>query len=366
MKNVVYRGFLLTMGSTRRLGASKKSLNKPQIRITGVFKGADTLSDMVDSGRYEILPTVDCYLGIELGILNEQFIMDMREQLADEEFIRQLLCKNVAARNLVWEKWIKQAQHKGLAANVQIEEPVPYGEYKKNGLISFGYDASGHGENPNASRHALVVGEQVGNFIIPIFCKTWPPGTDENTVKRDLIGFWRYFRPDYAIGDAYGVAMLTAVCDELFGEGLTTIDRRAIGDGDSTASTWPHWPFSPMRFEGMIKHQMAQAVRMAFNNARVALPYVEDIETTAPAVSDMLLLYRQLTNIKPVSTNTSYSSYKMVKKEIGDDLFDSFMAMLWGFVTRGECRVQTVIANRTQTREQLLGASPFQRFGGIR
>ncbi|MBO9493864.1 hypothetical protein J7438_07160 [Thalassotalea sp. G20_0] len=360
----LYSRFLLTMGATRRLGASKNSINKPIIRITGVFKGADTLSDMVDSGKYCCLPTVDCYLGIELGILNEKFIMDMRDQLSHEEFIRQLLCQNVAARNLIWEKWLKQAQHKGLSAGIEIEEPVPYQQYKKSGMISFGYDASGHGENPESSRHALVVGEQVGNFIIPIFCKTWSPGTDEATVKRDLVGFWRYFQPDYAIGDAYGVGMLTELCDNLFYEGLTSIDRRAIGDGDSTASTWPEWPFSPMRFEGMTKHQMAQAVRSAFNNGRVAIPYVEDNETIDPAINDMQLLCRQLTNIKPVSTNTSYSSYKMVKRDIGDDLFDSFMAMLWGFVTRGECRVETIIANRTQTRAQLLGASPLH-LGGI-
>ena len=355
----IYSRFFLTMGSTRRLGAGKNSLNKPQIRITGVFKGADTLSDMIDSGKYTILPTVDCYLGIELGILNEKFIMNMRDQLSNEEFIRQLLCQNVAARNLIWEKWLKQAQHRGLAAGIEIEEPVPYQQYKKSGMISFGYDASGHGENPKSSRHALVVGEQVGNFIIPIFSKTWSPGTDEATVKRDLVGFWRYFQPDYAIGDAYGVGMLTELCDNLFYEGLTPIDRRAIGDGDSTASTWPAWPFSPMRFEGMVKHQMAQAVRFAFNNGRIAIPYVEDNETIDPAINDMQLLCRQLTNIKPINTNTSYSSYKMVKRDIGDDLFDSFMAMLWGFVTRGECRVETIIANRAQTRTQLLGVSPL-------
>ncbi|MDT8372084.1 MAG: hypothetical protein RQ783_08880, partial [Gammaproteobacteria bacterium] len=57
--------FLLTMGSNRRLGASKDAVNDPIIRITGVFKGADTLTDMVKSGDYHVLPTVDAYLGME-------------------------------------------------------------------------------------------------------------------------------------------------------------------------------------------------------------------------------------------------------------------------------------------------------------
>lgn len=55
-------------GFKSSFGASKTAINKPQIRITGVFKGADTLSGLIDSGEYHCLPTVDCYLGIELGI----------------------------------------------------------------------------------------------------------------------------------------------------------------------------------------------------------------------------------------------------------------------------------------------------------
>ncbi|WP_422452428.1 hypothetical protein [Endozoicomonas sp. ALC066] len=361
----LYSRFLLTMGATRRLGASKKAVNKPIIRITGVFKGADTLSEMVDSGKYCILPVVDCYLGIELGILNEQFIMDMRDQLAPEEFIRQLLCKNVAARNLIWDKWLQKAKVRGVAAQLKIEEAIPGIQYKKRGLVSFGYDASGHGEDPAASKHALVVGEEISGFVVPIFCRTWPPGTDEATVMQDIVTLWKYFMPDYALGDAYGVGMLTALCDRLFFEGLTPIDRRAIGEGESTASTWPEWPCSPIRFEGMTKHQMASAVRSLFNNNRVAIPAVDDDPSTDPVMADMQLLCRQLTNIKSVPTKGAYASYKMVKRSIGDDLFDAFMAMVWGFVTRGECHVQTVISNRTQTREQLLGQSPLGLIGGF-
>jgi len=360
----LYSRFLLTMGATRRLGASKDAVNNPIIRITGVFKGADTLSDMIDSGKYELLPTVDCYLGIELGILNEQFILDMRDQLSPDEFIRQLLCKNVAAKNLIWEKWKRQAYHKGIKSNLKIIEPQPYLTYKKHGLISFGYDASGHGEDPAASRHALVVGEQVCNHIVPLFCKTWPAGADENIVKKDLIAYWEYFHPDYAIGDAYGVGMLTALCDELFVQGLTPVDRRAIGEGKSTASTWGDWPFSPMRFEGMKKHQMAQAVRSIFNNGHIAMPYVDDEDHSNPAVTDMQLLGEQLVNIKPVATKVSYSSYKMVKRKTGDDLFDAFMAMVWGFVTRGQCKVETVVTIRSQNRAQLLG-NPALGLSGI-
>ncbi|MEI8634735.1 hypothetical protein P4S72_27220 [Vibrio sp. PP-XX7] len=227
----LYGRFLLMMGSSRRLGASKNAINQPQIRITGVFKGADTLSGLIDSGEYTSLPVVDCYLGIELGILNEEFIMSMRKQLPEDEYIRQLLCKNIAAKNLIWEKYIRNAIQVGARIGLEPASPEPFAVYKKRGLISLGYDHTGHGENLASSRSALVIEEQVGNFSIVIFAKTWHPGTDEGVIRKDLVGFWRYFRPDYAIGDAFGIGLLTQVNDDLFAEGLTQIDRRAVGVG---------------------------------------------------------------------------------------------------------------------------------------
>lgn len=349
--------FLLTMGSTRRLGASKESVNEPKIRITGVLKGADTLSEMIAAGHYHVLPVIDAYLGIEMGILNESFIMQMRSQLAPDEYLRQLLCKNVSARNLIWEKHIRRALTVGLAANLDHAQPLPGIQYRKKGLLSFGYDAGGHGEDPHSSKHALVVSEQIGNFVTFPFVKTWSAGADDGVVKRDLIGLWRYFKPDYAIGDAYGVGMLTQLNDELFAEGLTDIDRRSIGDGDSTASTWPEWPFSPLRFEGMTKHAMAQQLRSVFHNNQAAIPYFDDKDVPAD-LQDMQDFVRQLPNIVPVKTKTSYASYKRANVKLGDDLFDAAMASVWALTTRGATDVKTVIATRTQSYDQLLGNMP--------
>jgi len=347
----LYSRFLLMMGSTRRLGASASSENKPQIRITGVFKGADTLGQMVADGLYHVLPVVNVHLGIEMGIINKAFMDDMTSQLSPDEYIRQLLCRNISARNLIWEKHIRQAMHVGLKANIQLADPLPGESWQKRGLIAFGYDASGHGESPEASRHALVVTEQIGNFTCFIFAKTWRPGADDQVVKRDIKGFWQYFRPDYAMGDAYGVGMLTQLNDELFSEGLTSIDRRTIGDGDSTASTWPEWPFAPIRFEGMTKHSMATALRSVYHNGQAALPYVDDLDLDDPSTADLRLLVRQLSNIKQESTRASYSSYKMVNKKTGDDLFDAAMASVWALTTRGAAPAasQVLIGSRDVT-----------------
>ena len=366
--------FLPMLGSARRMGAAKDISFKPQIRVTGVFKGADVIQQLIDSKQYHLLPIVNVYLGMEMGILNEAFMLEMRAQLPDGEFIRQFLCKNVSAQNHIWEKYIRKAMSVGLKAKLEIAEPMPGIRYKKRGLISFGYDHSGHGESLQASKSALVVCEQIGNFVTFPFVKTWTAGTDDTVVQRDLRGFWEYFRPDYAMGDAYGVGMLTSLNDELYTHGLTDIDRRTIGDGESTATTWTQWPFAPIRFEGMTKHSMATALRAAFHNSQAAIPYFDDSRdivnakesanviwlpgTTAESLTgppDWVAFVRQLGNIKTLPTKASYSSYKMVNAKVGDDLFDAACAGVWALMTRGAEHVPTVISSHVQTREQLLG-----------
>jgi len=391
-KDRLYSRFLLMMGSTRRLHASKESKNDPQIRITGVFKGADTLTEMLDSGQYHAigclhgevaqneirrlitdgylrkemldvdgyqypLPIMHVVNAIELGVVDGGFIKLMQDQLSDDEFTRQLLCVNVASRNLIWELWIQRARQVGLMARIELAQPLPGMKYKKRGLISLGYDHTGHGEQPESSKSAVVIDEQIGAYTCTIHARTWPPGTDEGVIKEDLKSIWSYFMPDIAIGDAYGIGLLTALNDDLFREGLTDINRLTIGDGQSTASTWTEWAFKPIRFEGMVKHQMAQGVRSLFNNSHAAIAYVDDNDD-APEMDDMKLLIRQLSNIKTEPTKGSYSSYKMVKPKIGDDLFDAKMASTWGLMTRGAVSLMpTEIAVTKQTREQLMMAA---------
>lgn len=350
----LFSRFLLMLGANRRLGASQDSPNKPQIRITGVFKGADTLTDLVGGGGYHVLPVIDVYTAIEMGIVNAAFMERMRTELSPDEYIRQLLCQNISSRNLIWERYVRRALQVGLKAGLQIAEPLPGVEYKRRGLIGIGYDAGGHGDNPQSSKHACVIAEQVGNFITFPYARTWAPNADDQLVRRDLQGIWRYFRPDYGIGDAYGVGLLSQLNDELYRDGLTTINRKTIGDGDSSKATWPDWAFSPMWFEGQVKHQMAQALRSIFHNGHAAIPYFDDQDPTDADTAALRALVRQLPNIKPVATSQAYPKYEMVDKKVGDDLFDAAMAAVWALATRGLEDVPTVVRHRRQTREDLL------------
>jgi len=353
----LYGRFLLMMGSTRRLGASETSKNEPQIRVTGVFKGADTLSDMIAGGQYKTLTTIDVNLGIELGILNAQFMAQMREELDPDEYIRQLLCLNVSSKNHIWERYLRAAIQTGLRTGFPIVEPVPGARYQRRGLISFGYDAGGHGENPAASRHALVVAEMIGNWIYFPFVRSWAPGTDESVVRGDLLELWRYFRPDCAMGDAYGVGMLSPLNDDLFRLGLTDINRQLIGDGQSTASTWPEWAFAPIRFEGMVKHQMAMALRTVIHQEHAIIPYFDDQDMRDPHLAELRTFVRQLGNVKQKASKASYPSYVMADPKKGDDYFDAACAAVWALGSRGAAHVPTVILTSQRDRAaQLPGA----------
>lgn len=352
----LYGRFLLMMGSTRRLGASEQSKNDPQIRVTGVFKGADTLGEMIAGGQYQVLTTIDVNLGIELGILNASFMQQMRDELDPDEYIRQLLCRNVSSKNQIWERHLRAAIQTGLRTGFPLVEPVPGGRYQRRGLIGFGYDAGGHGENPSASRHALVVAEMIGNWIYFPYVRSWPAGTDENVVRGDLLELWRYFRPDYGIGDAYGIGMIAPLNDDLLRNRLTDIDRSTIGDGQSTASTWPEWAFSPMRFEGMVKHQMAMALRGVFHQGHAIVPYFDDQDMRDPQLAELRTFVRQLGNVRAKASKAAYPSYVMADPKRGDDYFDAACAAVWSLATRGTAQAPTVILTSQRDRAGQLPA----------
>jgi hypothetical protein len=346
--------FLPMLGAARRLGVDKDAAKfSPEIRISGVFKGAGVLQSLMKTGEYVPLTTVDVHLGLALGVLDKAWAESMRNQLPADEYIRQFLCRNIQARNWVWEEHLRRMLAVGLEAGLERAGPLPGQRYKRRGLISFGYDHTGHGERPEASKSALVVCETLGNWVTFPFVKSWGAGVSDQTLRRDLVALWDYFRPDYAIGDAYGVGMLTAVNDDLFKQGLTHINRETVGDGESTASTWAQWAFAPMRFEGMTKHVMASALREAIHHGRAAAPYVDTgWDGEHP---DWLGFIRQLGNMKAVPTRASYSSFQMADMKIGDDFFDAACAGIYALLTRGLEDTPAVIQTRKLSREQLLG-----------
>jgi hypothetical protein len=351
--------FLPMLGAARRAGVQADANKfKPAIRISGVFKGADVLQSLINTGEYHVLPAVNIHLGVQMGMVNAEWAKSMQLQQTPEEWIRQFLCQNIKARNWIWEEHIQRANALGLNANLERAGPLPGQRYKRRGLIGLGYDHTGHGENPASSKSALVIVEVLGNWMTFPFVKLWEPGVSDATLRRDIVAIWDYFRPDYAIGDAYGVGMMTAVNDDLFRQGLTEVNRETVADGQSNASAWGGWAFAPMRFEGMTKHVMASAVREVFHNNRAAFPYV-DTTSEHPDDAAWITFMRQLGNMKAVPTQASYSSFQMADQKIGDDLFDAVCAGVYSLLTRGLADAPPVIQQRKASRESLLGGGGF-------
>lgn len=354
--------FLPMLGSARRLGVdSTAAAFKPRIRITGVFKGADVVQALIATGQYHVLPAIDVHLATEMGLVNADWAEQMRIQLPADEYIRQFLCRNVQSRNWIWEQHIKRASALGLEAGLERAGPLPGQRYKRRGLVSFGYDHTGHGEMPEASKSALVVCEQVGNWATFPFVKLWPAGVSDAVLARDLVALWDYFRPEYGIGDAYGVGMLTQVNDMLFKNGLTHVNRELVEDGQSNATAWAQWPFAPIRFEGMTKHVMASALREVFHHGRAAFPYVDTMDDAEPA--EWIAFTRQMANMRALPTKASYSSFKMADHKIGDDLFDAACAAVYALMTRGLADTPATVSARVVTRESLLSLPGHLRGG---
>lgn len=351
--------FLPMLGASRRAGvkADEKKF-KPSVRITGVFKGADVLQKLINTGEYHTLPIVNIHLGVEMGMVNAGWAKSMQAQQSPGEWMRQFLCQNIKAQNWIWEEHIHRAAMLGLEAGLERAEPLPGKRYKRRGLIGLGYDHTGHGESPAASKSALVIVEVIGNWMTFPFVKLWEPGVSDATLRQDIVAIWDYFRPDYAIGDAYGVGMMTAVNDDLFRKGLTEVNRETVSDGQSNASAWGGWAFAPMRFEGMTKHVMASAVREVFHNNRAAFPYV-DSASEEPEDKAWITFMRQLGNMKALPTQASYSSFQMADQKIGDDLFDAICAGVYSLLTRGLADAPAVITQRKASRDSLLGEAGF-------
>lgn len=384
----LFSRFLLMLVGTRRLGASKSARNDPRIAITGVFKGADTLVQLLNDGEYHAIgalhgqaaqdmitrfinegwitpgkvkpadykfpvPIGNAVIGMGMGLINKEIVTSMRDQLGEDEFTRQLLCVNTSSRNLIWESWLQRAIQLGV--NVQLDPviPMPGKTYRKRGKVALGYDHTGHGEQLDSSRSAVVILENLSGFTAPIFAKTWHAGTDESVIKRELVSIWRYFMPDDAEGDSFGVGLIGDVNDVLFKEGLISVDRRAF---ESTASNWHEWAFAPLRFDGMVKHSMAVSLAGAFSGGRWVFPYVGHIEEDHSEYEDvkaLQVLQKQLVNIKSVPTTKAFASYQMVKKDIGDDVFDATMAAYKALMGGGADVVTSILLGK-QSREGLL------------
>jgi hypothetical protein len=83
----LFSRFLPMLGAARRLGVDMRERKfKPRVRVTGVFKGADTLQRLINTGEYHQLPCVDVHTATEMGLVDAGWAESMRIQLPPAEY----------------------------------------------------------------------------------------------------------------------------------------------------------------------------------------------------------------------------------------------------------------------------------------
>jgi len=242
---------------------------------------------------------------------------------------------------------------KGLAIII----PDPVGVYEKrapNSVIGLGWDAGGHGEGDHPSRYACTVWEHLNGCSHYLYGREWDATASKEQVVRDMVDIWRFFRPDekLAFGDAYGVAIISDICDALWDLRLVRINRREFPG--SSASTWEKWPFKPVRMDGFLKHAAYTYAQVEIHGGRVFAPLVTDQNRREPEYETLERAVEQFKNIRAVHTKKAYDSYEMIKARIGDDLADCSVLYFYGLGTQGLLAVPTIIMSSTVTRDKAL------------
>lgn len=353
-KDRLYSKFLLAFAGTERLYSTRTEKIEPSIRVTGVYKGLDTLHEMVTGGEYFVLPTIDVHMGMAMGIVDAETIKTIREGLSTDEVKRQLLCLPTEAMNFIWERYIRHGMKLGLQSELTPMPPVPGQQYKKRGLVSLGFDKGAYGESDTASWNCCAVIENWDGVIIPLYVRYWPPTERDEVIKSDLVSIWKYFMPDVAHGDALGATLIGEVNDELWKQRLVQTNRQETLESSATA--WDLWAFKPTRMEGMVKHLMFTATQNTIHGERFIMPMLDETNRREPEYASMHRMTQQLLNIKGIKNKSSqsYLSYKMINKQVGDDGADALAFAVWGLVTRGLV-APAVLDMRKTSRAALLG-----------
>lgn len=387
----LWNRFMLTLGASQKLYQKRQGNINKTARFTGVFQGLDLMSnlcaksvhcdwnrklmphllralntdgngDELEGYRFFCLPIIDVHLGLQFGTLDEATYQLSCQGLTEDQYKRAFLCIPTEGRNFFKERHLRMMQKRGLMAGLEPAPPIPGARYQKRGLVVICFDKGGHGESESASKNSAHVLEQWGNYTLWLWGKEWPADEDDKVIERELVDWWRYYRPDGGMGDAFGASLLADLNDILLSEGLIDTDRREFGG--SSASSWEHWAFAPQRMEGMQKHLMYTSLERGIRGGTFLTPLVSDDRRHDPGYEVLARLIAQLGNIKSEKTRKAYDSYSAVKKQLGDDNPDAVAFGIWWLVNRGAIMPPAFVDSLATGREAVLsGASRLEQMG---
>ena len=307
-------------------------------RFTGVIWGKLNIWKYSEDENYFTLPPMDVYDAIAAGYIGKKEAQILRAQMSDDEWLRTMCCMFVESRNFIWSSWLHNSQLIGLAWNLA---PVPYmpdAIYQRgnDSVVAFGLDMGAQGTSDDASDYALEVVEG----SVRSGARRWlngltlPPDSEPDTIIRQVVQFWEFYRPQLAFGDARDANLIAQINEELYSRGLVHFDWKRLGKNDKDG--WSKWAakglMTPLHNSGPRKHEMYTSLRNAINNCvnvgkpeyvgtYFVFPQVDRDKANdplRPSWGHLQKLMRELANLVAEPLPSGYYKIERYKKKIND------------------------------------------------
>ena len=310
-----------------RGGRANRSGKPTRYRLSGTIqKGKGNMFNTENSGNYHVVSKFNVHHGLEFGVYDANAIALARSEMTDDEWLRIYLLIYTEAKNYIWESHLNRSIERGFRLNWEGVEFIKGGKpYRPRGVVYAGFDCGHSGEKKIHSVYRLDFIEVIGESVLWLNGFEWESTADPTLIKKELVEYWRYYGAAYGYGDALKANFIAEVNDALYDAGLINFDRAK--SPENTPSDWKDWDFSPMWNTGKAKYLWAEITKTRIEHDKLILPYFHE-KDDRPIAQAFRRLRRCLLNVRMETNNSSYPSLNIIKKELGDDPFDSInMAM---------------------------------------
>lgn len=314
--------------------------------VTGTIKGRKNIYWLEHPDRempiiFKVLPKLDCYDGIELGIIPHNDILFHRSQATPAQFARTYLVLYTESTDYFPTRDLNAC----FTPEFFPQSPGLGVSYPCEGDVTFGMDFEGRGETEYSSHTAITFVEQYSPGMYRwLYSKQWPTCYSPKNLVEEVVELCKYFKPKSGLGDAYDVTMIYNINKALFKARLTRINVDNYSNSSGT-NGWEAWFFSPIRFIGNNKHHMFKKTQNVILSGRFKAPI---IISEHPGYIHLDKLFSQLENIQATPTRNGYDSFSCINNALGDDLVDTLVAAMFSQIERtktaaafgGSCKVK--------------------------
>lgn len=313
-------------------GMAKNRNGQPtRIRITGVIQGKENLYNLEDDENYHVLPKIDIYDGLALGVIDEAYVKPLRDAYTDDQWLRNCCVRYVESRNFFWSTYLRKMQKSGNKMNLMPVVPVHGGRYESAGTVALSLDMGAQGGSETASKYSLQVVERIGLYKRWLYGEEFEPTINPKTLIDRVLAIWDFFRPVGGHGDAFDANLIANINDALYAEGLIGYNRQKE-HAENKSENWKFWTLQPIRFAGSVKHLMFKGLQDSIHQELFFTPLIIKDD---PQYDNLAKLVRQLENIRAVQGGAAYLNYEMIKKSVGDDNVDG-LAMSCFYLDAGK------------------------------